>query len=147
MWNIYTILMRPTVIFFTHSHFFLQYLFSTSVAISHWFMSSVTAFTKKRHKCYVSKCFFFMSESPIRLYLYEIIYFKVSIDKQNSENSTKSPTKRCNSKKFRIVRNILRNVIFFSNLCQGNFLYCPKFFILNLNTARAPAEMKQNPLH
>ena len=33
---------------------------------------------------------------------------------------------------------------FFSNLSQGNFLYCPTFFILtkNLNAVRTPTEMK-----
>ena len=38
---------------------------------------------------------------------------------------------------------------FFTNLSQGNFLYCSKFFILtkNLNTAFTPTEMKQNFLN
>ena len=41
-------------------------------------------------------------------------------------------------------------LFFFTNLSQGNFLYCPRFFILTtkiLNTVHAPTEMKQNLLH
>ena len=52
--------------------------------------------------------------------------------------------------KFWILQNILRNVIFsFTNLSQGNFLYCPKFFIPTkvLHTACTPTELKQNLLH
>ena len=40
--------------------------------------------------------------------------------------------------------------LFITNLSQGNFLKCPRFFILtkNLNTAHTPTtEMKQNLLH
>ena len=33
----------------------------------------------------------------------------------NSEKSARSSTKHCNSKNFSILRNILRNVIFFSS--------------------------------
>ena len=38
---------------------------------------------------------------------------------------------------------------FFTHLSQRNFLYCPRFFILNkiLNTDCTPTEMKQNLLH
>ena len=37
----------------------------------------------------------------------------------------------------------------FTNLTQGNFFYCVRFFILtkNLNTVHTPTEMKQNLLH
>ena len=52
--------------------------------------------------------------------------------------------------KFRILQNVVRNVLFFfTNLSQSNFLYYPKFFIWTkvLRTARAPTELKQNLLH
>ena len=36
---------------------------------------------------------------------------------------------------------------FFTNLSQGNFLYCPVFMLTeNINTAHTPTEMKQNLL-
>ena len=70
----------------------------------------------------------------------------LSIDNiNNSKKSTKSSTKHCNSKKFRILRSILRHVLFsLPNLSQGNFLYCRKLFILtkSLNTALAPNRVK-----
>ena len=49
-------------------------------------------------------------------------------------------------KKFRVLQNVL---FFITNLSQGNFLHCPRFFMLskNLNTACTPIEMKQKVLH
>ena len=53
---------------------------------------------------------------------------KALINNGNSKKSTKSLTKHCNSKKFCILRNVLRNVFFFlTNLSQGNFLYSRGF--------------------
>ena len=48
------------------------------------------------------------------------------------------------------VQYILRNVLFsFTNLFQGNVLYCPIFFMptKDLHTARTPTELKQNLMH
>ena len=74
---------------------------------------------------------------------------KTLIKKNNSKKSTKS-AKRCDSKQFCALQNVLENAFFFfKNLSQGNFLHCPRFFILTkiLNTAHTPTEMKQNLLH
>ena len=36
----------------------------------------------------------------------------------------------CDSEKFCVLRNVLQNFLFFvTNLSQGNFLYCQRFFI------------------
>ena len=65
----------------------------------------------------------------------------------NPKKSTKSSTKRQNSKKFCILQNILQNVLFlFTSLSQGNFLYCPMFYIVTTNLS-CPTDMKQYLLH
>ena len=51
---------------------------------------------------------------------------------------------------FQILQNILQFFFFFfKNLSQGNFLHCPKLFILtkHVHTAHTLTEMKQNLLH
>ena len=58
----------------------------------------------------------------------------------NSKESTKSLTKHCNSKKFCILRNILQNVFFSSQIYLMVIFYTAKF--KSLNIARAPNEMK-----
>ena len=49
------------------------------------------------------------------------------------------------------MQNILQTlfVFFLTNLSQGNFLYCPEFYIptKNVTTTPIPTEMKQNLLH
>ena len=47
------------------------------------------------------------------------------------------------------TKYFMKFLFFFINLSQSNFLNCYKFFIVtkSLNTACAPAEMKQNLLH
>ena len=48
----------------------------------------------------------------------------------NFKKRTWSSTKHCNSRNFSILQKVLQNVLsFFTNLSQGNFLCCPKFFI------------------
>ena len=68
----------------------------------------------------------------------------------NSKKSTKPSTKLCNSKKtWYTMKCFAKCVFFFTNLSQGNFLYCRRFFIptKNLNTEHTPTEMKANLLH
>ena len=75
---------------------------------------------------------------------------ETSINIDNSNKSTKLSTKHCNSKTFWVLWNVLQNVLFFfTNLSQGNFLYCQRFFIPTkiLNTVRTPTWMKQNLFH
>ena len=67
------------------------------------------------------------------------------INIQNSKKSTKSSAKHCDSKEISHAGKCFAKCPFlFSNLSQGNFLYCPTFFILTkiLNTAHTPTEMK-----
>ena len=85
---------------------------------------------------------FFMSEFPIH-FIKQYIYVKEAlINTDNSKKTTKS-SKPYNSKK------ITYNTFFLTNLSNGNFLYCPKFFILTKTfcTVHTPTKMKQNLLH
>ena len=69
----------------------------------------------------------------------------INID--NFEKSTRSSTKHCNSKNSAYYKMFCKMFyFFFTNLSQGNFLYCPKFSTLtkNVNTTHTPTEMKQN---
>ena len=62
------------------------------------------------------------------------------LNTDDSQKSTKSSTKHCNSKNFRRLQNVL---FFFANLSQGNFLHCSRLFILtkNLNTETEPVTL------
>ena len=69
----------------------------------------------------------------------------------SSRKLTKLSAKHCDSEKFCVLRNALQNFLFcVTNLSQGSFLYCQRFFIptkILINTGRTPTEMRQNLLH
>ena len=91
-----------------------------------------------------------MSESPIP-FIKQYIYGKEAlINIGNSNESTNSSTQHCSFKKnSHSTKYFAKCSFFFTNLSQGNFLNCPKFFILskNLNAARTRTGIKQNLLH
>ena len=106
-----TLLMWWPIVFFTFSHLFsVQYLFSASVTTSHYFKSFVRIFFKKNEINRIFNKMFPLSTSSNNTYGKEAL-----INIGNSEKSSRSSTKHCNSKNFSILQNILRNVIFFSS--------------------------------
>ena len=69
------------------------------------------------------KMFFFCRLKPLIMSSNNIFKGKgVLINSDTCKKSTKSSTKHCNAKKFRILQNVSQNVLFFfTNLSQGNF--------------------------
>ena len=84
-------------------------------------------FVKKRYKWYLTECDF-SCISPLPTSSNNILYKKGKETLINIEKSTKLSTKHCNSKIFSGLRNVLQNILFFfTNLSQGNFVYCRGF--------------------
>ena len=72
--------------------------------------------------------FVFSCPTPLPTSSNDISKLKTLINIDNFKKSTKSPTKHCNSKRFRVLRNVLQNVLFSSKIYLKAIFYIARGF-------------------